>query len=287
MPHSRSSQDSCAQDSSAQGRRSQDSCTRDAAYRIHTPANYVTFVRILLVPVWLALAEFQMSIAPLSLNPYLAACINIDIASGNFMPASAYIGSTTANGVRAWADVCTSGGCASVLAFPDSLFLLLSWVSFVFFCLLCLSDKLDGYLARSRGEVTVLGKFLDPIADKILVIVALVFLLEYHGTTSWTILVIVGRELLVSALRMLVASEGKVVAASGLGKAKTATTMAALCALLSLPLWRSPIALSFVGIVGSVLMFIAVILTLISGIDYVIKSWSVICHDRTHASCSR
>ena len=64
MPHSRSSQDSCA---------------RDAAYRIHTPANYVTFVRILLVPVWLALAEFQMSIAPFSLNPYLAACINIDI----------------------------------------------------------------------------------------------------------------------------------------------------------------------------------------------------------------
>lgn len=172
-----------------------------------------------------------------------------------------------------------------ILAFPDSLFLLLSWVSFVFFCLLCLSDKLDGYLARSRGEVTVLGKFLDPIADKILVIVALVFLLEYHGTTSWTILVIVGRELLVSALRMLVASEGKVVAASGLGKAKTATTMAALCALLSLPLWRSPIALSFVGIVGSVLMFIAVILTLISGIDYVIKSWSVICHDHRSTSC--
>jgi CDP-diacylglycerol--glycerol-3-phosphate 3-phosphatidyltransferase len=91
---------------------------------------------------------------------------------------------------------------------------------FLFFVALSLTDKLDGYLARSRNEVTTFGKFLDPIADKLVVVVALCFLLERGEVSSWVLLVIVAREFLVSGLRMVVASSGTVIAASPLGKGK-------------------------------------------------------------------
>ncbi len=80
--------------------------------------------------------------------------------------------------------------------------------------------------------MTVFGKFLDPIADKLAVVVALFVLLEWHMVSPWVLLVIVAREFLVSGLRMVVASEGTVIAASNLGKWKTATTMVAICGLL-------------------------------------------------------
>lgn len=241
----------------------------DPQYRIHTPANYVTFVRIALVPVWLILAELQMSFLSADANPFLAAKLHLDLGSLCWGCAR----DNTCAALDAYIRALNAHPFAAILA----------WSTFVLFCLLCLSDKLDGYLARSRNEVTVLGKFLDPIADKILVIVALVFLLEYHATSSWTLLVIVGRELLVSALRMLVASEGKVVAASNLGKAKTATTMAALCGYLVLPLISDCMLVELVGALSTILMALAVVLTLISGVDYVIKSWSVICHDTSES----
>ena len=98
-------------------------------------------------------------------------------------------------------------------------------LSAALFVLLALTDKLDGYLARSRGEVTTFGKFLDPIADKLVVIVALCFLLEHGLVNSWVLLLVVAREFLVSGLRMVVAAKGTVIAASSLGKWKTATTM--------------------------------------------------------------
>ena len=100
------------------------------------------------------------------------------------------------------------------------------------FMALSLTDKLDGYLARSRGEVTTFGKFLDPIADKLVVVVSLCFLLEVGDVSAWVLLVIVAREFLVSGLRMVVASRGTVVAASSLGKWKTATTMVSILSLI-------------------------------------------------------
>jgi CDP-diacylglycerol--glycerol-3-phosphate 3-phosphatidyltransferase len=164
----------------------------------------------------------------------------------------------------------------------------IAYLSFFVYLVLTLTDKLDGYLARSRNEVSDFGKFLDPIADKLVVLIAMIYLGEVNLIPSWMTLVVLAREFLVSGLRMLVASEGTVVAASNLGKAKTATTMAGLCALLlyvalpaSLgacdPLLGSPSGLGFALYwIGEVSMWVAVALTAWSGADYFIKCWPLV-----------
>lgn len=148
-------------------------------------------------------------------------------------------------------------------------------VSLVVFGLICLTDTLDGYLARSRNEVTVFGKFIDPIADKILVVAALLCLVELGLLSSWVPIVIVAREMLVSGLRMLVASTGVVVSASILGKIKTATTMVAICLFI---LMVSPIvaALTWFRVLAWALMLVAVFFTIASMVDYFAKAWPLL-----------
>ncbi len=147
--------------------------------------------------------------------------------------------------------------------------------SVVIFGLICLTDTLDGYLARSRNEVTVFGKFIDPIADKILVVAALLALVELGLLPSWIPMVIVAREMLVSGLRMLVASAGVVVAASILGKIKTATTMVAICLFI---LMLSPVigALAWFQVLAWALMLAAVFFTIASMVDYFAKAWPLL-----------
>ncbi|MEE0663154.1 MAG: CDP-diacylglycerol--glycerol-3-phosphate 3-phosphatidyltransferase, partial [Collinsella bouchesdurhonensis] len=108
----------------------------------------------------------------------------------------------------------------------------LSLAAFVLYMLLSLTDKVDGYLARSRNEITDFGKFLDPIADKLLVFSALLILLQQNTVNIWFVFIILLREFLVSALRMVASANGVVVAADKLGKWKTATTMVSLCGYL-------------------------------------------------------
>ena len=144
---------------------------------------------------------------------------------------------------------------------------------FVGYVIISLTDKLDGYLARSRNEVTAFGQFLDPIADKLAVVVALFYLLEVNMTNAWVLLVIVAREFLVSGLRMVVASEGVVVPASNLGKWKTAVTMVAICGLLLVRALPASQMASMLGLICNVGMAIAVILTVWSGVDYFVKCW--------------
>lgn len=135
---------------------------------------------------------------------------------------------------------------------------------------ICLTDKLDGYLAKSRGEVTDFGKFLDPIADKLLVTAALVVLLASGDVGVAGVLIILSREFIVSAVRMLAASNGEVIAAANMGRAKTAVTMVALCFLFAVPLF--PFAsdmYSYMSFTGHVLYAVAVILTVVSGAQYV------------------
>lgn len=148
-------------------------------------------------------------------------------------------------------------------------------VSLVVFGLICLTDTLDGYLARSRNEVTVFGKFIDPIADKILVVAALLCLVQLGLLSSWVPIVIVAREMLVSGLRMLVASAGVVVSASILGKIKTATTMVAICLFI---LMVSPIvaALTWFYVLAWALMLAAVFFTIASMVDYFAKAWPLL-----------
>ncbi len=144
------------------------------------------------------------------------------------------------------------------------------------FALISLTDGIDGYLARSRNEVTVFGKFMDPIADKVLVVSALVALVEQGLVWSWVPIVIVARELLVSGLRMLVASSGVVIAASMIGKAKTFTTMVAimLCTVQGIPLLEA--AQPWFSYVASAFVLAAVVLTVWSMVDYFEKSWPVL-----------
>lgn len=142
--------------------------------------------------------------------------------------------------------------------------------SFIIYIILSFTDKLDGWLARSRNEVTTFGKFLDPIADKLLVFSALLIFLQNGTVGLWTVFIILTREFLVSALRMVVSSAGTVIAAGNLGKAKTAVTMVAIIGYLAVPVCKvyfNAIA-SPLNLISHFLMLIAVILTVISGIQY-------------------
>lgn len=94
--------------------------------------------------------------------------------------------------------------------------------------MLSFTDSVDGYLARSKNQVTNFGKFMDPLADKILVFAALICLVELHVLPSWVVLIILMREFIVSGIRMLAASKGLVIAASWYGKAKTVTQLIAI-----------------------------------------------------------
>lgn len=143
--------------------------------------------------------------------------------------------------------------------------------AFALYATLSLTDKVDGYLARSRNEITDFGKFLDPIADKLLVFSALLLLLERGDVSVWVVFVILLREFLVSALRMVAASSGEVIAADGLGKAKTAVTMVSLCGYYlyyALSALGSTDLAGMVWLISWALMMAAVVLTVISGAQY-------------------
>lgn len=143
-------------------------------------------------------------------------------------------------------------------------------VSFILYALLSATDKIDGDLARKRGEVTDFGKFLDPIADKLLVFSALLIFLAHGQLSVWPVFIILFREFLVSALRMVASANGEVIAADMLGKWKTATTMVAICGYqLALVLSTAgSIAGYYLWFVSSVLFVAAVILTVLSGLQY-------------------
>ncbi|MDF1542466.1 MAG: CDP-diacylglycerol--glycerol-3-phosphate 3-phosphatidyltransferase [Anaerosomatales bacterium] len=149
------------------------------------------------------------------------------------------------------------------------------------FTLLAVTDGVDGYLARTRNEVTTFGKFLDPLADKLLVTAALVALVELGTLPSWIALVIISREFIVSGLRMVAIAEGKVIAASTYGKVKTVFQVLAIVAFIikdSDPVARilGEQGASFVSSASWLLMTIAVALTVLSMIDYFYHARDVI-----------
>ncbi len=141
------------------------------------------------------------------------------------------------------------------------------------FTLLAATDAVDGYLARSRNEVTTFGKFLDPLADKLLVTAALVALVELGELPSWIALIIISREFIVSGLRMVAVAEGKVIAASAYGKAKTVFQVIAIVGFIvkdSGPLLRllGDVGAVWFGWLAWALMGVAVVLTIVSMFDY-------------------
>jgi CDP-diacylglycerol--glycerol-3-phosphate 3-phosphatidyltransferase len=147
-------------------------------------------------------------------------------------------------------------------------------IAALIFALASITDYLDGYLARKRNLVTNLGKLLDPLADKLLVIGAMIMLVELSRLPGWMALVVIAREIGITALRGIATDQGVVIAASQLGKYKTAATMPALVALIVY--YKLPIFI-FVDVncfaVGMILLAIAVVLTVWSGLDYFIRFW--------------
>lgn len=135
------------------------------------------------------------------------------------------------------------------------------------FILASVTDGLDGYIARKRKQITRLGQFMDPLADKLLVSAALISLVELQLIPAWIVWIILGREFAVTGLRAIAAAEGVVIPASKLGKIKTITQIIAISAFL---LHDWPFIL--IGFkISTWFIYIALIFTIISGLDYLIK----------------
>ena len=136
----------------------------------------------------------------------------------------------------------------------------------VIFIIASITDKLDGYIARSRNQVTTFGKFLDPLADKMLTMTAFVFLISLNLAPAWVVAIIVCRELAVTGLRLILAeNKGQVLAAKMPGKIKTTTQMLSIIFLL----------LGDVYYIGTILLYICLIFTIYSGYDYFKQSGDV------------
>ncbi len=145
-------------------------------------------------------------------------------------------------------------------------------IATLIFILAASTDGLDGYIARKKKLVTNLGKFLDPLADKLLISAVLISLVEMQRLDAWVAIIIISREFAVTGLRLVAVAEGQIIAASNWGKLKTVVQIVAVCALMINNFPFSYIGLPF----STIAVWVAVIITLFSGIDYFIKNKHVI-----------
>ena len=134
------------------------------------------------------------------------------------------------------------------------------------FIIASLSDFLDGYIARHYNQITDFGKFMDPIADKVLVISAMVMFVSWGRMPAWVLVIVIARELGVSALRLIAVDNGKVIAAGWSGKVKTAATMVCICVMLAF--WLETLDLICNGVI--------LVTTLYSGGEYFVKNRDVL-----------
>ena len=141
------------------------------------------------------------------------------------------------------------------------------YVGAIVFIIAASTDALDGYIARKRNEITNFGKFFDPLADKLLTMAALIILVEMGKIPALAVIIILTREFMITGLRTLAASEGVIIAASWWGKFKTVTQMIAIILILidNFPFSKINLPLDLI------VLYISVIITIISGIDYMIK----------------
>ena len=140
------------------------------------------------------------------------------------------------------------------------------YVALALFAIASFTDFLDGYIARSRNLVTDFGKFMDPLADKVLVMTAMLMFVSWGQMPAWVLAVVLARELAVSGLRMIAATEGKVIAAAWSGKVKTASTM--VCIILML--------LPIPPVLNTVCWGIILVTTVYSGVEYFTQNKHVI-----------
>ena len=138
------------------------------------------------------------------------------------------------------------------------------YISLAIFIIASLTDFIDGYIARHYNQTTDFGKFLDPLADKLLTIAAMAMFCEWGVFPAWALMVILTREFAVSGLRMVASQKGSVIAAGWSGKVKTASTMVGLCAMMALP---------GIDVLNWTVIIMIVATTLYSGVEYFIQNW--------------
>ena len=140
------------------------------------------------------------------------------------------------------------------------------YVGVVIFCVASFTDYLDGHIARKYNLVTNFGKFMDPLADKLLVSSALICMIELGFLPAWIVIIIISREFIITGFRLIAAEGGLVIAASWWGKIKTVTQMLMIILVL----------LGVGGIIGNILIILATVFTVISGVDYIVKNIGVL-----------
>ena len=144
------------------------------------------------------------------------------------------------------------------------------WLSLAVFIVASLTDYVDGYIARKYNQVSDFGKFLDPLADKLLVIAAMTMFCEWGLFPAWALMIVLTREFAVTGLRLVAVGKGKVIAAGWSGKVKTASTMIGLCVLMGFPQ---------IAILRWVILAVIVITTVYSGVEYFIQNWNCLWKD--------
>ena len=139
------------------------------------------------------------------------------------------------------------------------------YISLAIFIVASLTDFIDGYIARHYNQTTDFGKFLDPLADKLLTIAAMAVYCEWGVFPAWALMIVLAREFAVSGLRMVAGPKGKVIAAGKSGKVKTASTMVGLCVMMAFP---------GVHLLNTVVIAMIVLTTVYSGVEYFIQNWN-------------
>ena len=138
------------------------------------------------------------------------------------------------------------------------------WLSLGVFILASVTDYIDGYIARKYDQTSDFGKFLDPLADKLLVISAMTILCQWGRMPAWALMIVLTREFAVTGLRLVAVGKGNVIAAGWSGKIKTASTMIGLCVLMAFPT---------IGLLDSIVTAVIVVTTVYSGIEYFVQNW--------------
>ena len=139
------------------------------------------------------------------------------------------------------------------------------WLALGVFIIASLTDYVDGQIARKCNQVSDFGKFLDPLADKLLVIAAMCMFCQWGSFPAWALMIVLTREFAVTGLRLVAVQNGTVIAAGWSGKVKTASTMVCLCVVMALP---------EIGILSWIGMLVIVVTTLYSGVEYFVQNWS-------------
>ena len=141
---------------------------------------------------------------------------------------------------------------------------LFMWIGLGIFILASITDFVDGYIARKYNQVSDFGKFLDPLADKLLTIAAMAMFCQWGSFPAWALMIVLTREFAVSGLRMVAGPKGKVIAAGQSGKFKTASSMIGLCVLMAFPTNV---------LIAWIVVAVIVITTVYSGIEYFVQNW--------------